>query len=240
MPTDSAVRLCAETLRFAVSPIDPTVEAAFPMHRGATVKRFRRRAFLPPAGSIVFRHIERAVGRIIHSRLVIRETLQTRLAGCFRLELHQRAETLQIRTRHRRGHLKKPTPQRRSAADRTSSSGRAFKPPSASDGHRCACALDPDVPSDLPPDWLRPPGSPCFGAEAPRWGPSFELSPSSLVPVGGAVLLCAKDAWVSDFAVCARIPDRYTKRKTLGGSVLQAVPVSRHSDNAGLQGAKAL
>jgi hypothetical protein len=88
------------------------------------------------------------------------------------------------------------------------------------------CTSDPDSPTDSWPYGLGSPGSPCFGAEAPRWGRSFEQRPWSVVPVGGAVLLCAKTRWFTDFAVCARNPDRYTKRRSAWLSVLQAVPVS--------------
>jgi hypothetical protein len=54
---------------------------------------------------------------------------------------------------------------------------------------------DPDSPPDLPLYGQGPPGSPCFGAEAPRWGRSFEQRPWSVVPFGGAVLLGAKTRW---------------------------------------------
>jgi hypothetical protein len=77
MPASSAVCRCAETRWFAASPIDNTVEAAVSLHRSATVRHFRRRAFVPPSGSVVFRHIERAMDRVFDGRLVIRETLQT-------------------------------------------------------------------------------------------------------------------------------------------------------------------
>lgn len=85
MPSSSAVRRRAETRWFAVLPIDNTVDAAIPPRRSATGRRYRRRAFQPPSGSVVFRRIPHALDRVLYGRLVIRETLQTGLSSCIGL-----------------------------------------------------------------------------------------------------------------------------------------------------------
>jgi hypothetical protein len=90
--------------------------------------------------------------------------------------------------------------------------GRAFKPPPASDGHRCASTRRiPTCRPTFSPTARALPGVP---ASAPKHlGGDARLSKGH----GASCRLACrsprrKDALVSDFAVCARNSDRYTRR----------------------------
>jgi hypothetical protein len=175
---------------------------------------------------IVFRNIGRALDCIFDGRLVIQETLQTRLSGCFRLGGPGNAETLQSQLRRMRGHSRLPFPRRRSVAVEALSSGQAFQPPPVSDGHRCALHVGSRPATDLWPYGLGPPGRPCFGAETPRWGPSFGQRPWSVVPVTVPFSSAQRRVGYRLRRLRAQSGPLRQAPKQLGGSVLQAVPVS--------------
>ena len=93
-------------------------------------------------------------------------------------ELHRCAETLQIWTLP----SEKPSGATSSTAPKRRRSGIPIRPSlQATSRFRRSpsreYASDPDSPPDLRPCSPSPPGSPCFGAEAPRWGRSFEQRP---------------------------------------------------------------
>jgi hypothetical protein len=127
---------------------------------------------------------------VFDGRLVIRETPQTRPSGCFRLGCPRGAETLQVQLRLRRpsGHLP----------------------------YRTACALHIGSRLADRPSALRP---------QPSWQSLLRRRNTSVGTVVWTKTMerragwrCRspqrKDALVSDFAVCARNPDRYTTRRS--------------------------
>jgi hypothetical protein len=196
MPASSAVCRCAETHRFTTSPVDNTVEAAVPPCRSTTVWRFRRRALVPPSGWFVSATSD---ARWFASSTVGRSSgkpFKPGFPAASGLDFLRGAETLQIPTVP----SAKPSEAASSAAPKRRRSGIPIRP-SLQATYRFRrspvreYASDPDSPPDLQPYGPSPPGSPCFGAEAPRWGQSFEQRPWSVVPFGGVVLLGAKTRW---------------------------------------------
>jgi hypothetical protein len=90
-------------------------------------------------------------------------------------------------------------------------------------------ASDLDSPPDLQPYDPSPPDSPCFGAEAPRWGRSFEQRPRSVVPFGRVVLLGANTRWFptspSARAIRAAMPNAGASGASVpSGGAVQRVP----------------